>query len=111
MSLTIGTATARPGEIVYGELPVLDLPTGGQERLPIIIAQGRGRAAEGPTLWLTANIHGPELAGLPVIHQILTADLVTRLRGTVIAVARMLRAHGDRSRTACSEHKDVGLHE
>jgi len=86
MSLTIGTATARPGEIVYGELPVLDLPSGGRERLPIIIAQGRGRDAEGPTLWLTANIHGAELTGLPVIHRLFTADLAARLRGTVIAV-------------------------
>ena len=84
MTLTIGTATARPGEISYGELPVLDLPTGGSESLPIIIAQGRD--AEGPTLWLTANIHGAELTGLPVIHRVVTADLATRLRGTVIAV-------------------------
>ncbi len=84
MTLTIGTATARPGEISYGELPVLDLPTGGSECLPIIIAQGRD--AEGPTLWLTANIHGAELTGLPVIHRVVTADLAARLRGTVIAV-------------------------
>jgi hypothetical protein len=84
VTLTIGTATARPGEIVYGELPVLDLPTGGSESLPIIIAQGRD--AEGPTLWLTANIHGAELTGLPVIHRVVTADFAARLRGTVIAV-------------------------
>ena len=61
-AFAVGTATARPGEIVYGELPVLDLPTGGREALPVIIAQGR---AEGPTLWLTANIHGAELTGIP----------------------------------------------
>jgi predicted deacylase len=84
VTFTIGTATARPGEISYGELPVLDLPTGGRENLPIIIAQGRD--AEGPTLWLTANIHGAELTGLPVIHRVVTADLATRLRGTIIAV-------------------------
>lgn len=85
MPLTIGTATARPGELVYGELPVLDLPTGGSERLPVIIAQGRG-GDDGPTLWLTANIHGPELAGLPVIHRVVTADLAARLTGTVVAI-------------------------
>ena len=86
MALTIGTATARPGEIVYGELPVLDLPTGGRESLPIIIAQGPGGADAGPTLWLTANIHGAELTGLPVIHRVVTAELATQLRGTVVAV-------------------------
>ena len=79
----VGSATARPGEITYGDLPVLDLPSGGQERLPVIIAQGR---ADGPTLWLTANIHGAELTGLPVIHRLLTADLAAQLRGTIIAL-------------------------
>lgn len=80
---SVGSATARPGEITYGELPVLDLPSSGQERLPVIIAQGR---ADGPTLWLTANIHGAELTGLPVIHRLLSADLVNALRGTIVAL-------------------------
>lgn len=81
--LTVGSATARPGEIVYGDLPVLDLPSGGQERLPVIIAQGH---TAGPTLWLTANIHGPELTGLPVVHRVLNTDLVAQLRGTIVAI-------------------------
>jgi predicted deacylase len=80
---TVGTATASPGEIVYGELPVLDHPTGGQESLPVIIAQGR---EAGPTLWLTANIHGAELTGLPVIHYLVSGDLAGRLRGTLVAI-------------------------
>lgn len=81
---TVGTATARPGEIVYGELPVLELPTGGHETLPVLIAQGRD--PNGPTLWLTANIHGAELAGIPVIHRTLSGDLTAHLRGTVVAL-------------------------
>lgn len=80
---SIGSATARPGELAYGDLPVLDLPSGGQERLPVIIAQGR---EPGPTLWLTANIHGAELTGLPVIHRIMTNALAGRLRGTIVAL-------------------------
>ncbi|HEY8602234.1 MAG TPA: succinylglutamate desuccinylase/aspartoacylase family protein [Thermomicrobiales bacterium] len=80
---SVGSATARPGEITYGDLPALDLPSGGQERLPVIIAQGR---ITGPTLWLTANIHGAELTGLPVIHRVLTTDLAARLRGTIVAL-------------------------
>lgn len=80
---SIGSATARPGELAYGDLAVLDLPSGGQERVPIIIAQGR---EPGPTLWLTANIHGAELTGLPVIHRVLTNELAGRLRGTIIAI-------------------------
>jgi len=80
---SIGSATSRPGELAYGDLAVLDLPSGGQERLPVIIAQGH---EPGPTLWLTANIHGAELTGLPVIHRVLTNELAGRLRGTIIAL-------------------------
>lgn len=53
--LRIGTAEARPGALTYGHLDVLDHPNGIPERLPVLIAQGRD---DGPTLWLTANIHG-----------------------------------------------------
>lgn len=80
---TVGTATARPGEIVYGELPVLEHPTGGWEALPVIVAQGR---EDGPTFWLTANIHGGELTGIPVIHRVLGDDIAGRLRGTLVAL-------------------------
>ena len=82
-AFSVGSAVGRPGEITYGDLAVLDLPSGGQERLPVIIAQGR---EDGPTLWLTANIHGAELTGLPVIHQLLNTDLVAALRGTIVAL-------------------------
>ena len=82
-AFAVGTATARPGEIVYGELPVLDLPTGGREALPVIIAQGR---EDGPTLWLTANIHGAELTGIPVIHRTVGGDIAAHLRGTIVAL-------------------------
>ena len=82
-SFSIGSATSHPGELAYGDLAVLDLPSGGQERLPVIIAQGR---EPGPTLWLTANIHGAELTGLPVIHRIMTGELAGRLRGTIVAL-------------------------
>lgn len=80
----VGTAVARPGEVVYGELPVLDLPTGGRESLPVLIA--RGREPGGPTLWLTANIHGAELTGIPVIHRVVGGDIAARLRGTIVAI-------------------------
>jgi predicted deacylase len=80
---TLGTATAEPGTIQYGRWEALTHPTGHAEFLPVIIAQGR---RDGPCLWLTAGIHGPEQAGPPVIYQLITQDLVDRLRGTVIAI-------------------------
>jgi len=82
-SLQIGPVHGQPGELTYGEFEAFPLPTGGREHLPIIIAQG---VADGPVLWLTTGIHGPEHTGLNIVHQILTPDLPRRLRGTVVVV-------------------------
>ncbi|MCC7208866.1 MAG: succinylglutamate desuccinylase/aspartoacylase family protein [Anaerolineae bacterium] len=82
-ALKIGTAHGKPGAYAYGALDALALPTGGTETFPIVIAQGR---QPGPTLWLTASIHGDEYAGIRTIHDLLTPDLPERLRGAVVAV-------------------------
>ena len=83
MSLTLGAAAARPGEITYGEFDLVEHPLGGSDRLPVILAQGR---QDGPTFWLTAGIHGVEHAGIQVIHKLLTPELVRDLRGTIVAI-------------------------
>ncbi len=83
-TLTLGTATARPGEIVTGWFDAVTLPTGGTDRLPVLIAQGR--EPDGPVIWLTTGIHGGEHTGLIVIHNLLTPDLPAVLRGTVVVV-------------------------
>jgi uncharacterized protein len=82
--ITIGTARSKPGAITYGTFDAVPLPTGGVDQFPVIIAQGQD--ADGPVLWLTANIHGGEYDGVAVIHQLVTADLVRDLVGTVIAI-------------------------
>ncbi len=81
--IQIGTAVAKPGTIQYGEWDAFTFPTGTQEFLPVVIAQGR---TEGPCIWLTAGIHGPEHAGPAVLYQLLNQELVDRLRGTIIAL-------------------------
>ncbi len=79
----VGTAQARPGEIVYGWFDLAELPTGQIERLPVIIVQGH---EPGPTFWFTGNIHGDELTGLAAIHATIRAGLEKALRGTVVAI-------------------------
>jgi predicted deacylase len=81
--LQIGNVQAQPGQIVYGALDAVELPSGGVDQFPIIIAQGK---SDGPVLWLTASIHGAEYTGIPVIHQLITPQLVERIRGTIVAV-------------------------
>ena len=82
-ALRVGTADAVPGELSYGSYAGPALPTGGSDELPVIIAQGD---EDGPVLWLTANIHGNEVCGIPVLHRLMTAELCHSLRGTVVAL-------------------------
>ena len=81
--LTLGSATAQPGTIQYGRWEALSHPTGHVEFLPVIIAQGK---QDGPCIWLTAGIHGPEHAGPAVLYKLITHELVDRLKGTIVAI-------------------------
>lgn len=65
------------------ELPVARLPTQTLLSLPITVIHGR---EEGPTLWLSAAIHGDELNGVEIIRQVVQQLSAGNLRGTVIAV-------------------------
>jgi hypothetical protein len=82
-SITLGSARATPGQLAYGRWLAFEHPTGTPEELPVILAQGYD---DGPTFWLTANIHGPELTGIAVIHELVTADLAKRLHGTLVCI-------------------------
>lgn len=82
-TIEIGSAVSKPGELVYGFFDHHVLPTGGVERLPVMIAQG---LQDGPCFWFTANIHGNELTGVPALHETITAELAKQLRGTVVAI-------------------------
>ncbi len=81
--LTIGTAAARPGEITYGTIDGIALPTGGTDPFPVIIAEGK---EDGPVMWITTGIHGGEHTGLMTIHQLLSQELADALRGTLIVL-------------------------
>ena len=83
MSLTLGTAAAKAGEITYGEFDIVQHPVGGVDRMPVVIAQGK---TDGPVFWITAGIHGPEHAGIQALHRLITPDLVRDLRGTLVAI-------------------------
>jgi predicted deacylase len=82
-TITLGSATSQPGTIQNGRWEALSHPTGHVEFLPVIIAQGQ---EDGPCLWLTAGIHGLEQTGPLVLYQLITQDLVDRMRGTIVAI-------------------------
>lgn len=82
-TLRVGTVTVEKGRLTYGSLPGVDLPSGFNDRLALVVACG---TADGPTLWLTANIHGNEVAGVIAAQRFLAALDCRRLRGTVVCV-------------------------
>jgi len=53
-------------------------------RAPVLVARGR---KPGPTIGLTAAVHGNELNGIPVIHRVMERLDPHTLRGTVVGVA------------------------
>ena len=81
--IEIGTAKSEPGKLTYGFVDALELPTGTQDKLAVMIAQGK---EDGPTFFITANIHGNELTGIGVIHDVVTQELAEQLKGTVVAI-------------------------
>ena len=51
--------------------------------MPVVVIHGHQR---GPTIWLSAAIHGDELNGVAIVRKLIGALDPTRLAGTVLAV-------------------------
>lgn len=81
--VTVGTARSKPGGIVTGWLKGVELPTGGDDHFPVIIAQGR---EDGPVFWVTASIHGGEHTGIIAAQRLVTPELVEVLQGTLVVI-------------------------
>lgn len=80
--LTIGSITARPGEIAGGFLDVAAGVDSGT-RIPITIVRGRHA---GPTLALVAGTHGSEVAPIVALQRVRRELDAARLRGTILMV-------------------------
>lgn len=63
-------------------LDLLDDALGQPINIPVMVARGR---REGPVLGLTAAVHGNELNGIPVIHEVFRQLDLHQLKGTVVA--------------------------
>ena len=72
------------------ELPIARLMSGTPVALPVLVLHG---AADGPTMWLSAAIHGDEIGGVEIIRRVLERIDTTRLAGTVLAVP-VVNVHG-----------------
>ncbi|MDX1561787.1 MAG: succinylglutamate desuccinylase/aspartoacylase family protein, partial [Gammaproteobacteria bacterium] len=81
--VTVGGISVAPGEDAIVDLPVADLYTHTQLTLPVHVINGKH---PGPTLFLTAAIHGDELNGVDIIRRVLRHRDIKRLRGQLLAV-------------------------
>jgi predicted deacylase len=72
------------------ELPIARLMSGTPVALPVLVYHGRN---DGPTVWLSAAVHGDELCGVEIIRQVLAVLDPRSMSGTVIAIP-VVNVHG-----------------
>ena len=72
-----------PGERRRVEIPVAKLPTGTGLLLPIMVING---AKPGPTVWISAAVHGDEVNGVEIIGRVLEKIAPRELAGCLITV-------------------------
>lgn len=71
------------GKQTRAELKMVQNGLGQIISIPIIIIRG---ADDGPVLGITSGVHGNELNGLPVIHNLIKEVEPEQLKGTIIAI-------------------------
>lgn len=82
-TLTFGEYVIAAGERKSIELPVTDLYTHTTLTMPIQVIRGK---RQGPTLFVSAAIHGDEINGIEIVRRVLDYKGLDKLRGTLIAV-------------------------
>jgi predicted deacylase len=80
---TVGTASAAPGEVDTGRIPVGETRDGTAVGLPVAVVNG---ARRGDTLYVQATSDGDELNGLGVVQRLVPRLDPGTLSGTVLVV-------------------------
>lgn len=86
----IANMIVKPGTKATGELPLVKLVTGNQISIPLYVFNGN---EPGPVIWISAAIHGDEVAGVEIIRQVMEKINPRRLKGTLITVP-IVNVHG-----------------
>lgn len=81
--IIIGTAISAEAGLSTGEMHIGDMPDGEPITIPVAIIRGQ---SEGPVLWLEACVHGDEICGTYIVHEILRTVAPEDLHGTLIAL-------------------------
>ncbi len=81
--LTIGGVDIPLGETARIKLPMVKLYTDTNMSMPVFVKRGK---KPGPTLFISAAVHGDELNGIEIISRIIQSKYLNKLKGTLIAV-------------------------
>jgi len=81
--VTINGITIQPGERRVIELPIGKLYTHINVNIPLQVICGK---TSGPTVFISAAIHGDELNGVEITRRLLKTSALKRLRGTLIVI-------------------------
>ena len=81
--LNIAGKAISAGQSATINIPVARLYTHTEMTLPVHILRGK---REGPSLFVSAAVHGDEIVGVEVIRRLLKLKIMGRLRGTLIAI-------------------------
>ena len=84
--LNIGNATIQPGERVTLGLPTPELSSYISMHVPIHVLHGK---QEGPILLISGALHGDEMNGIDIVHNLLKSKSLNGLVGTLIAIPAM----------------------
>lgn len=88
--LVIGGVAIQPGTSVQVELPVVKLYTDTDISMPIQVMRGK---AAGPTLFVSAAVHGDELNGIEIVRRLIKSRSLKIVKGTLILVP-MVNVYG-----------------
>jgi predicted deacylase len=81
--IEIGGVTIKAGETKQIDLQTVRLYNDSQMYVPIYVKRGK---KPGPTIFVSAAIHGDELNGIEIISRVINSKRLKYLRGTLIAV-------------------------
>lgn len=79
----IGSETIAPGSRASVALPVSTLPDHTPVNLSVEVVHGK---RDGPTLFVSAAIHGDEVIGVEIVRRLLRAPQLVKMRGTLLVV-------------------------
>lgn len=79
-----------PGTRTRVPVPLPDLPNGSSMSLPVMVIHG---VEPGPTVWISAAVHGDEINGVEIVRQMLRRLDANYMRGTIL-VAPIVDVYG-----------------